>query len=790
MKKLILGICFIMTSFITSAQQAIKGKVIDAVTGSPIISATIEVEGAGITTSNENGLFSITVKKGIHAVAITNVGYKKNELSVKAGDKIEIKLERQGLFLQEVEIKAIRASEKTPFTKTNISKHEIEQNNFGQDLPFLLNQSPSVVVNSDAGNGVGYTGLRIRGTDATRINVTMNGIPYNDAESQGSFFVDLPDVASSLNSIQIQRGIGTSTNGAGAFGATVNLSTNEFNDKAYGELNNSYGSFNTWKNTVKAGTGLINNHFTVDARLSRITSDGYIDRANSNLQALYLSGAYITKQTSIRFNLIKGKEKTYQAWNGVSESMLKTNRTFNSCGTEKPGEPYENQTDNYDQDHYQLFVNQSLPRNWALNVASFLTRGKGYYEEYKADQPFSKYGLPDMVINGGTVSSTDLVRQRWLDNYYYGQVFSLQQKTAKNEITIGGGWTVYDGKHYGNIIWAQTGIPKDYQYYKFPALKADQNFYIKWLRQVGSHWNVFADVQYRHVYHNMEGFVDFPQMMITRKFDFVNPKVGISYNRNGYQAYFSYAMAGKEPNRDDFQASPVQQPTREQLHDFELGVEKKTSDFSWAATVYYMRYKDQLVLTGEMNDVGAYVRVNVPNSYRAGIELQGTYVINAWLNVNANVAFSKNKISSFTAYFDNYNSDDEWTKQIEQEYKNTDISFSPSIIGGGSINFLPTNFLTISLPAKFVGRQYLDNTQDDTRKLNGYYVQNVMAAFKINRFLFKEWMITGQVNNVFNQKYESNGAAYPSMKNGVTQNDNYYFPMAGTNYMIGVNVKL
>jgi len=790
MKKLILGICFILLSIFTFA-QTIKGKVTDAATGSPVNGATIDVEGAGITTTNESGLFYMAVKKGTYTVNITNVGFKKLEEKLSPSSTVaEIKLQRQDLFLQEVEIKAVRASEKSPFTKTNISKKEIEKNNLGQDLPYLLNQSPSVVVNSDAGNGVGYTGIHIRGTDATRINVTLNGIPYNDAESQGTYFVDLPDVASSLNSIQIQRGVGTSTNGSGAFGATINLSTNEFNDKPYGEINNSFGSFNTWKNTVKAGSGLINDHFTIDARLSRITSDGYIDRASSNLQSLYLSGAYINNKTSVRFNLIKGKEKTYQAWNGVPETLLYTDRTYNSCGTEKPGEPYNNQTDNYDQDHYQLFVNQELSKTWSLNVASFLTRGKGYYEEYKAQQPFSKYGLPDTTINGAPVTQTDLVRQRWLDNYFYGQVLSFQHKSAKDEVTIGGGWTEYDGKHYGDVIWAQVGIPKDYRYYNYPAVKKDQNVYVKWLHELNANWNLFGDMQYRHVYHRMEGFEDFPEMTISRQFDFFNPKAGISYNRNGYNAYFSFAMAGKEPNRDDFQANPSQQPKREQLQDFELGMEKKSSWYSYGATLYYMNYKDQLVLTGQMNDVGAYVRVNVPNSYRAGIELQGSVVVNNWMNIHANVAFSKNKIKSFDAYFDDYDNSGEWVKQIPKEYKNTDISFSPSIIAGGTINFIPAKFLMISLPAKFVGKQYLDNTQDETRRLGDYYSQNVMATFTIKHLLFSEWNIIGQVNNVFNKRFETNGAAYATMLNGTIQNDNYYFPNAGTNFMVGVNVKL
>lgn len=692
--------------------------------------------------------------------------------------------------LTPVEVKAIRAGDKAPFTKTNIDKLSIEKLNLGQDIPFLLNQTPSVVINSDAGNGVGYTGIRIRGTDATRVNVTLNGIPYNDAESQGTFFVDLPDFASSVNSIQIQRGVGTSSNGTGAFGATVSLSTNEVNLNPYAELNNSYGSFDTWKNTIKAGTGLINDHFTIDARLSRVTSDGYIDRAKSDLQSFYLSGAYLNKKSSLRFNIFSGKEKTYQAWNGVPEYLLKTERTYNSGGTEKPGDPYNNETDNYWQTHYQLFFNTQCNANWNFNTALFLTRGNGYYENYKAGESFSDYGLPDPIINGNPVTETDLVRQKWLDNYFYGQIFSAQYKRNNNEITIGGGWTVYDGNHHGNIPWAQTGIEKDYQYYNLDALKSDINIYAKWLYGFSNYWNFFADIQYRHVQHKMEGFVNNPTLVIDRKFDFINPKAGITYTKNGWQAYFSYALANKEPNRDDFEASLSNQPQKETLHDFEAGIEKRTSKFFAGATLYYMLYKDQLVLTGMINDVGAYTRVNVPNSYRTGIELEGSYLFSNWMNASANLSFSRNKIGSFTEFLDEYDVDWNWTGQQEVIHKNTDIAFAPAVTGNLAINFLPVKNIELSLLNKYVSKQYLDNTENESRKLNEFYTLDARAIFTISNKLFKEWKIIGQVNNVFDKKYEPNGYTYAYVYDGGVIGDNYYFPMAGTNFMIGLNIKL
>jgi iron complex outermembrane recepter protein len=691
--------------------------------------------------------------------------------------------------LNPVEVRAIRAGDKAPFTKTNLDKATIEKTNLGQDLPFILNQTPSVVINSDAGNGVGYTGIRIRGTDGTRVNVTLNGIPYNDAESQGSFFVDLPDFASSTNSIQVQRGVGTSSNGTGAFGGTISLSTNEFNPKAYGEVNNSYGSFNTWKNTIKAGTGLIDDHFTVDARLSQISSDGYIDRAKSNLQSFYLTGAYTNHKSSLRFNVFSGKEKTYQAWNGVPASLLKTDRTYNSSGTERPGTPYDNETDNYVQTHYQLFFNTAW-RDWNFNTAVFLTRGKGYYENYKGDEKYANYGLTPPVIGGSTIEETDLVIQRWLDNYYYGQIFAAQYKRNRNAVTIGGGWTVYDGNHHGDIIWAQYGAPQGHRYYDLDALKSDINVYAKWQYDLTDNWSLFTDLQYRHVQHKMDGFAKNPSLFINRKFDFVNPKAGISYSKNGWLAFLSYAMANKEPNRDDFEAGLTSQPKQETLHDFEASIEKKDTRFHAAATLYYMQYKDQLVLTGRINDVGAYTRINVPNSYRAGIELQGGYVFAKWVNASANLTLSRNKIKAFTEFLDEYDGNFEWIGQHSVAHKNTDIAFAPSITGAASINFLPAKDLEFSLLEKYVGEQYLDNTQNDNRKLTAFYTQDARVIFTLHNKLFKQWKIIGQVNNLFDKKYEPNGYTYSYVFDGSMVADNYYFPMAGRNYMIGVNIKL
>ena len=689
--------------------------------------------------------------------------------------------------LSPVEVRAVRANEHAPVTKTNISKKEIEKQNVGQDLPFLLNQTPSVVTNSDAGNGIGYTGIRIRGTDASRINVTLNGIPYNDAESQGTFFVDLPDIASSLSSIQIQRGVGSSSNGAGAFGATINFSTNEVNHKAYAELNNTYGSFNTWKNTLKAGSGLIGHHFTADIRLSNVTSDGYIDRASSRLRSLYFSGAYLDNSNTLRFNIIKGYEKTYQAWYGVSEADLKGgNRTINYAGTERPGEPYDNETDNYWQDHYQLFYTHHFNSHLDFNTALFFTKGKGYYEEYRADQSYDTYHLPSPIVGTDTINTSDFIRQLWLDNNFYGDIFSLQYRNRKTELTVGGAFTRYEGDHYGKLTWAEHGITGPDIYYDHDAFKNDFNSYAKLLHAISKNWRMYLDLQYRHVRYDINGFEDNPDLLIKNNYDFFNPKVGLSYSYKEWNGYFSYSIANKEPNRDDFEAGKDQQPRPEHLNDVELGIERRSAKYNWGVTFYYMKYKDQLVLTGKINDVGAYTRTNIPDSYRTGIELQGGLQPTTWFRANANLTLSRNKVQHFEEYIDDY---DNGVQKLNN-YSTTNIALSPNTTGAATISFFPMKNFEISLLSKYVSEQYLDNTEDEGRKLDPYYVQDARVLYTFRKALLKEVNIILQVNNIFDKKFEPNGYTYNYISGGELVVNNYYFPMAGTNFMIAVNIKL
>ena len=690
-------------------------------------------------------------------------------------------------YLQPVEVNAVRAGEKAPFTKTNLSKKDITKNNLGQDLPILLNQTPGVVVNSDAGAGVGYTGIRIRGTDASRINVTLNGIPYNDAESQGTFFVDLPDFASSINTVQIQRGVGTSSNGAGAFGASINLATNEINKQFYAELNNSAGSYNTFKNTIQFGSGVLGKHFTVDGRLSRIRSNGYMDRASSNLQSFYLSTAYVNENNSLRLNVFSGKEKTYQAWNGVPEYLLATNRTYNSAGTEKPGDPYDNETDNYTQTHYQLFYNHKFSPYWKGNIAVFLTKGKGYYEQYKADKKLADYGLPNYFDGTTTIKRTDLVRRLWLDNNLYGTIFSLQYHKYKTEFTAGGGWNGYDGMHYGEIIWAKITavVPKNYRWYDVPAHKKDFSLYTKLTQQLSKTIYGFADLQFRNINYNLNGFRDNTALLLKNNYNFVNPKLGITYNKNSWQLYISYALAQHEPNRDDYEAGTTQQPRPEKLYDWEAGIERKQSNYSFGVNIYYMKYRDQLILTGKINDVGAYTRTNIPNSYRTGIELQGTYAASKWFNAAANIALSRNKIKNFTEYLDDYDNGGQKTNF----YSTTDIALSPGVVAGGALNFIPVKNGEISLPGKYVSRQYLDNTAKKSRSLNPYYVQDIRFSYTVNGKVFKSTSFIVQLNNIFSKKYEPNGYSFSYIYGGSLTTENYYFPMAPFNVMAGINIR-
>lgn len=786
MFRICLFLCLFTGSFQVFGQGFVFGKVITNEGAAEGASLQLTGTARHFTTSNPDGSFLFEkLPAGSYELICTFSGYQLSSQKIEVSTTpkpLVITLDPLAQSLQPVEVKALRANSLAPFSKTDLSKSFIEKNNLGQDIPMLLNQIPNVVSFSDAGNGVGYTGLRIRGTDATRINMTINGIAYNDPESQGTFFVNLPDFLSSTSSIQVQRGVGTSSNGPGAFGASLNFSTHENTEASYLEFNNSYGSFNTLKNTLKLGTALFDNKLSLDIRLSRISSDGYIDRANSELKGAYLGAAWHLPKSTIRFNAILGKEKTYQAWYGISADDLKNNRTFNPAGTEKPGEPYDNETDNYRQNHYQFFYNTEISKTLTFNTALYLTAGKGYYEQYKAGEDPAGYGLP------GT-DETDLIRQLWLDNKLFGQNFNLQYSRGNNTITWGGSWSHYPGNHYGKVIWTDTNPDMTpHTWYDLDAKKTDVSSFIKWQHKMGKYWHLFTDLQYRFVNYELNGFRNNPDIRYNEKWNFLNPKAGITWNRDNWTAYASYALANKEPNRDDFEAGTNETPRREQLHNVEIGVQKKEliPGLQVALNGYLMYYRDQLVLTGKINDVGAYTRTNLPESYRIGTELEARYYKPKW-GFAYSLALSSNRAIDYTAYYDDYDNGG----QIEVKYGNTPIALSPGMVQQLTFDIRPIRRMEISLLNKYVGKQYLDNSGDNSRVLNEFWNTDARIVYNLPvKNVLKRAQIVLQANNLFNSFYEPNGYTFSYLYGGEFTTENYYYPMAGTNFMVALNIKL
>jgi len=695
-------------------------------------------------------------------------------------------------LMQPLEVKAIRVSDNLPIAKTTLDKLQIQKNNIGVDLPFIMNQTPSIQANSDAGNGVGYTGLRIRGTDATRINFTINGIPYNDAESQGTFLVNLPDIASSANSIQIQRGVGSSTNGSGAFGASVNISTNENETEKSILFNNSFGSYNTLKNTLLVNSGLIKNHFIFSGRLSQISSDGYVDRAKTKLQSFYTSAAYLDKNHSFRLNVFSGKEKTYAAWFGINETTLDTNRTYNPAGTEKSGTPYDNETDNYTQTHYQFFYNQTLTPRLKYNIAFFTTTGKGYFEQYKSNQSLSNYYLPDYINGSDTIREINLIRQLWLNNIYFGSIFSLHYNTPKSTFILGGNISNYKGEHYGEIIDTESpqAVPDNIRWYSLNANKNEQAVFLKWTKKYQTKWETYIDLQSRNVSYNINGFRANPNLIVDNKYHFINPKAGITYQKSNKKIYFSYSSAQKEPNRDDFETALDEAPKPESLHDFELGMEKKYKNGYWAINTYFMFYKNQLVLTGEVNDVYAYTRKNIDKSYRAGIELEGTMKMSEKIKLSANLTLSTNKAIDFSEYIDKYDENYNYLGQEKINYKKTDLSFSPFMISAWELWANPIRNIEIRCMGKYVSRQFMDNTSNKSRSLPAYYTQDIRVDFNLSISKKHRALFFIQGNNLFSQKYVANGYTFSYYINNELTTENYYYPMATFNIIGGITVRL
>ena len=701
--------------------------------------------------------------------------------------------------LEEVNVNAIRANSKTPIAFTNINKNQIINKNLGQDLPIIVSMSPSLVTTSDAGAGVGYTSLRIRGTDPTRINVTINGIPLNDSESQGVWWVNMPDFSSSLENIQIQRGVGTSTNGSSAFGASINLKTSSFTKSPYFETNNTIGSYSTLKNNLVFGTGLIKNKFSFDGRISKISSNGYIDRASSDLKSLFIQGSYFLEKSVLKAIMFTGQEITYQAWNGVPKKFLDSNRTYNSY-------TYENEIDNYKQTHYQLHYSKELSPLTYFNLSAHYTHGEGYYEQEKLNEEFESYGLENIIFGNDTIDNTDLIRRKWLNNDFGGVIFSLKHKLGKMNINLGGGINQYSGQHYGNIIWAEYSSNSDinHQYYWNKGEKFDRNIYAKAEYNINSSTNLFVDLQNRKITYSFLGYDNngkIGQQEVNH--NFFNPKFGFFHSLNQNQAiYASFSVGNKEPNRNDYvESTPKSRPKHETLFDTELGYKINYNETFVFINLYNMKYYNQLVLTGRINDVGAYTRTNINNSFRQGIEIETKHKLNNKISISGNLSISKNKIKKFTEYIDNW---DNWG-QDSVVHENTDLAFSPNAIFNVITEYKISPKFLVNFSSKYVGKQYIDNTSSNDRMLDDYMVQNLQFTYDFKTLFVEKCKISLRINNIFNKEYVSNAWVYSFTSNNwdPTSSDPYvsknsrngydmagYFPEATRNFLLAITIRI
>ena len=711
--------------------------------------------------------------------------------------------------LQEVEITATRATEVTPIAHTNIGKEQLSRLNTGVDFPYLVSTTPSVVVTSDAGTGIGYTSLRIRGTDGTRINVTANGIPINDAESHNVFWVNMPDIASSVKDIQIQRGAGTSTNGAGSFGASINLKTDGGNIQPYATISSSYGSFNTHKATLNIGSGVLNDHWAVDARLSSIGSDGYIERAATELQSFYLQGAYYGHNTSVRLVAFGGKEQTYHAWNYASKEEIELyGRRYNSCGymfTDSTGTAryYDGQTDNYTQINTQLLVDHDFTKNLKLSLGLHYTKGDGYYQEYKGNRKLREYALQPFFSNGTEITKSDLVRKKAMDNHFGGAVFALTYSNDRITAIVGGGANRYYGDHFGQVLWVKEylgDLHPNHEYYRNNGAKNDANIYVRADYRPIGRVNIYADIQYRHIDYRIDGHNDKwdnatgtnQQLAIDEKFDFVNPKAGISWIPNKKNRVFaSVGIAHKEPTRNNYtDGKQHEHPTAERLIDYEAGYTYTGKFFTAGANIYIMDYKDQLVLTGELNEIGEPLAANIPDSYRAGIELSAGINLPCGFAWGANATFSRNRIKNFTEVLYDDDSGDKW----EIQHNDTPIAFSPDIVANNSFSYQTKGF-EATLHSQYIGRQYMSNYGIKEHILDAYFVTNLRVSYSFRLKGIKRMSVGATIYNLFDEEYENNGYAgsgYYTTSDGTRNRYNYagYAAQAGVNVIGNINIEL
>ncbi len=719
MKRIYLTLLLQCAVYLAMAQFTLKGTVKND-TGDRLIGANLAISNSfNGTTTDVNGAYQFSnLKAGTYKLTVSYLGYEKQskEIKLTGNQTLDVVLKQDFILAEEVLVSANRVKEKTPVAYSTVEKSEISENNMGQDIPYLMALTPSFVATSDAGTGVGYTNFRIRGTDLNRINVTVNGIPMNDAESHGTWWVDIPDLASSTDNIQVQRGVGTSTNGAAAFGATINLQTSTINKESSSEFSSAAGSYGTARNSVGVSTGLIKDKFSFDARLSKVSSDGFIDRASSDLKSFFVSGGYFTESTILKVNVFSGLEDTYQAWNGVPsvrlnndaagmkryldhwlwsssserENQIKYDQMINSDSRTYNMYTYKNEVDHYQQDHFQILYSHKINELFNVNASLFYTPGEGYYEQYKYDQKLADYLITPPVVGGDTIKKSDLIRRKWLDNDFYGMTFSVNRKQETSDFTFGGGYNVYDGNHYGKVIWARNAgdSEMDHEWYRGTGLKKDFNVFAKYNYELAENLNLFADFQYRTIDYTITGLDDdLRDLTQKHNFEFFNPKVGIYYQLSEkHDLYANFARGNREPNRDNYVDADPQgkQPEAETLNDFELGYKYNSKKLALAVNAYYMMYRDQLVLTGEINDVGAPIMTNVKDSYRAGLELMAGVKLTEKLKWDVNLTLSRNKIKNFKEFVDDWDNGG----QIENKLGTTDLAFSPDLVANSQISWI------------------------------------------------------------------------------------------------------
>ncbi|SHM84939.1 iron complex outermembrane recepter protein [Polaribacter sp. KT 15] len=804
MKKITIFL-FLLVSILTNAQSfKFSGTVIDE-NENPLPGASVYIkEIKKGTSTNFKGNFSLQLKKGTYTVEVSFIGYKtiSQRVLLSKNEEYFIKLKTGSMVLDEVLVAAVRANTDAPVTFSNLSKKEIAKRNLGQDIPILLNYMPSVVSSSDAGAGVGYTYMSVRGSNGERINVTVNGIPYNDAESHGTFWVNLGDFASSTQNLQLQRGVGTSTNGSGAFGASLNILTDAAQEEASGEISNSFGSFNTRKHTVKFSTGKINDHIEIAGRLSNISSDGYIDRASSDLKSYFLQGSYIDDNTLIKAITFGGKEKTYQAWYGtpkvrlendaqgiedyITDNFLSDSEAENLRNSDRRYNyyTYDNEVDNYEQNHYQLHWNEQLNDNWSTNLALNYTKGSGYFEQYKVEEDAVDFN--NLIVDG-----SDVIVRRWLQNDFYVANFNANYKNESLNVISGVSYSNYTGDHFGEVIWGEDLAPNTNirdQYYFSDAKKTDFSVFAKANFKISEDLSGYLDLQGRFVNYQTNGITsDLENIAVDANFDFFNPKVGLTYKVNPNNSlYTSFAVANREPNRNDFEGGVN---THETLNDLEFGWRLKSEYVKLNTNVYYMNYKNQLVLTGALDDVGAPIRATSGDSYRLGLEIDADIYLNEYFSIKPNAAFSSNKNKNFVAKIDG----------TLQNLGNTDISFSPDVVVGNMFIYKPLENLQISFLSKYVGKQYMSNLGSKVSNsdiIDSYFTSDLNFVYEVKPTkIFKSIVFTALINNIFDREYVDRGYygtfddTWSDPNKTTTLDYAGFYPQATRNFLVGVTLK-